>query len=928
MISAGMAPQTFAQMLEGQRLPKGWVGTVYDRQMVIVARTRFPERFVGRSAGPIMADAARRAPAGFLDTTNQEDVPTYVAFHRASMTGWTVALGMPKAAVDAPLRRSLWLVAAAGIAFATAGVGLAVVFARRIARPIGALVMSARAIQHGRPAAVPAPSIRELDDLHRALDHAGRAAMRLGAEYEATRILADATSLDDAVDRLLPAIGSAIGWDVGAYWMPSADASVLECRAFWQRDGVSAASFEQASRTRRFELGVGFPGRVWTLRHPAWVEITPEVENFPRLKAALADGLRSGLGIPIALGANTYAVLEFFTRTREPRDAEMLAMAEALGAQIGQYAGRLAAAEEAAARRVAAEEAARRSRFLAEASERLAGSLDYEQTIPPVLRAALPLLGDWGEAHIALSGGAFRRIGPVCIDPAVEPIAREVERVQPTEGWRSREVSPRQRLAAGQTVVVPDVSPEWIEANVAPGAYARALRAARPRAMLLAPFVVRGRTMGSLLFLRTRGASYDAEDVELAADLARRAAAAIDNARLHERANAARQEAELANRMKDEFLATLSHELRTPLTSILGWLRMLQDGTLSREHADRALTVIDRNARALAQLIEDLLDVSRIVTGKLRLNVTGVNPVTVIAAAIETLRPAADAKRLRIEAALDPEAGQIRGDAERLQQVVWNLLSNAIKFTPSGGRVAVGLRRADAHVAIEVADTGRGIAPEVLPFIFERFRQADSTSTRAHGGLGIGLALVRHLVEMHGGSVTAASPGENQGATFTVTLPCAEPSPGDGLRSAAAPGARVGLADGGPLDGVRVLIVDDDRDALDLLGTILVHQGAEVRLVSSVRGARDVVATWAPHVVVSDIEMPGEDGYSLVRWLRSLPAEDGAGVPAIAVTAHTGPEDRVRVLASGFTLHIAKPVEPEELTMAVASVVRRLPPRP
>jgi signal transduction histidine kinase len=768
MISAGMAPQTFARVLEGQRLPDGWVGTIFDRQLVIVTRTRLAERFVGRPAGAVFAEAARGASEGFLQTTNQENVAAYVAFHRAPVTGWTVALGVPKDAVDAPLRRSLFAIVAAGVAFATVGVGLALVAARGIARPIGALAERARALQHGPPAAVAAPaSVRELEALERALDHAQHGAMRLTAQFEATRILTEAETLDDAAPRILAAVGASIGRDVAAFWAPSADGRELECRAFWQRDGTAAPAFEAATRTRRFPLGVGLPGRAWTSRRPAWIERIADDTNFPRRDAALADGLTSGFALPIALRANTYAVMEFFTRRLESPDPELLAMAESLGAQIAQYVARIEALREAEAARERAE-------TLAEASARLASSLDYRDTIPALLRAALPRLGDWAEAHVSRRGGGFSRLGPVAVDPALAALAGDVAAMAPTQGWRSADVAPRVELAAGRVVVVDDVPPAWVDDNVAPGPYARALVAARPRALVLVPLVVRGRTIGSLLFFRTRAAGpYRPEDVELAADLGRRAAAAIEGAQLHERADAARQEAERASRMKDEFLATLSHELRTPLNAILGWMRMIRDGMVTGERAERALEVIDRNARTLAQLIEDLLDVSGIVTGKLRLNVAVVDPVTVIAAAIETLAPAAAARRIAVDAALDPAAGAVRGDAARLQQIVWNLLSNAIKFTPADGRVAVRLRRAGGLVEIEVSDTGPGITPDLLPFVFERFRQADSTSTRAHGGLGIGLALVRHLVELHGGSVAAASPGTAGGATFTVRLPSA-----------------------------------------------------------------------------------------------------------------------------------------------------------
>jgi signal transduction histidine kinase/ActR/RegA family two-component response regulator len=382
------------------------------------------------------------------------------------------------------------------------------------------------------------------------------------------------------------------------------------------------------------------------------------------------------------------------------------------------------------------------------------------------------------------------------------------------------------------------------------------------------------------------------------------------------------REAEQANRVKDEFLATLSHELRTPMNAIVGWTSLLAAGNLDPETTARAIASIDRNAKAQVRLIEDILDVSRIVSGKLRLKIQPVDLPAIVEAAVDALRHAAEAKGVRLQVMLDQEAAPINGDADRLQQVCWNLLSNAIKFTPRGGRVYVELSRPNSHVELLVRDSGQGIKPEFLPHVFERFRQADSSSTRAHGGLGLGLAIVRHLVELHGGTVEARSDGEGHGASFVVQLPM-------GPVRAAAP-ARTGAAArlaGAPvpdeLTGVRVLVVEDDAESRELLESMLTRLGAEVEVAASAAEGMAALERRPPHVLLSDIEMPGEDGYSLIRRIRALPSAERARLPAAALTAYARTEDRIAALAAGFQFHLSKPVAASELAAVVASLARR-----
>jgi signal transduction histidine kinase/DNA-binding response OmpR family regulator len=435
---------------------------------------------------------------------------------------------------------------------------------------------------------------------------------------------------------------------------------------------------------------------------------------------------------------------------------------------------------------------------------------------------------------------------------------------------------------------------------------------------LAVPVVSRaGDVLGGLFFGHESAGVFGEREEKLVVGLAAQAAVAMDNARLY-------RQAQEANRMKDEFLATLSHELRTPMNAIMGWAQLLREGKLDEATTARAVQTIDRNARVQTQLISDILDVSRIVSGKLRLDVRPVELVRAVEAALDTIRPAAQARDIDLQTALDAGTGLVSGDADRLQQVVWNLLSNAIKFTPSGGRVHVRLVRIEPHVQLIVQDSGIGIDRDFLPHVFERFRQGDSSSTRPHGGLGLGLALVRDLVELHGGTVQASSAGRDQGSIFTVKLPVIGTvrPPAPELRAAAPENATM-AALAGSLRGVNVLLVDDEADARDLFKTVLEGSGARVTAVGSGAEAFSSFTTSPPDVIVSDIEMPEENGYDLIRRLRGLPAERGGRIPAAALTAYARAEDRMRALRAGFQHHVSKPVQPAELVAVVASLVRR-----
>ena len=382
-------------------------------------------------------------------------------------------------------------------------------------------------------------------------------------------------------------------------------------------------------------------------------------------------------------------------------------------------------------------------------------------------------------------------------------------------------------------------------------------------------------------------------------------------------------EAEEANRTKDEFLATMSHELRTPMTAILGWTHLLRTNSFDAEESAHALEIIERNAHVQTKLIDDLLDISRIISGKLRLEVRPVDLGAVVEAAVEATRPTAEAKAVRLQTLVDPQAGPVSGDSDRLQQVAWNLLSNAIKFTPKGGRVQVRLERVNSHVQLVVSDSGRGISAEFLPHVFDRFRQADGATTRVQGGLGLGLAIVRQLVELHGGTVEARSEGDGLGATFVVRLPLmvARVEVGKSVRADGV--GEIPLDSAPSLEGLRVLVVDDEADTRELLRELLARRGSEVTTAESAAAALEEIGRSRPDVLVSDIGMPEEDGYSLIRKVRSSEGQSGARIPAVALTAYARAEDRVRALSAGFQVHVPKPVDPVELIVVVASLAGR-----
>ena len=576
--------------------------------------------------------------------------------------------------------------------------------------------------------------------------------------------------------------------------------------------------------------------------------------------------------------------------------------------------------------------AEKRRAFLARAMETLASSLDLSITLARVAELVVPELADWCTIDIQDPGTGLRRqIAVAHVDPAKVAFAREISQRYPPQ--LDAQTGAPQVMRSGKSELYAEIPVALVEAAARDEDHLRILRELRlESAMIVALRSEAGRSLGVITFVYAdSGRRYSAEDLNFAEDFARRAALALENARAvaeveaaRAREQAMREQAELASTAKDHFLATVSHELRTPLNVILGWAVVLRERGVDPE-VQRALGVIERNARAQARLIEDVLDVSRIVSGKMALSLGAVNVAEAVRAAVLGMRPAAAAKniQLRADEPSDESALTITADADRLQQILWNLLTNAVKFTPKGGTVVIFSERVGSEVRIHVSDTGEGIPERALRYVFEPFRQADSSTTRRHGGLGLGLSLVKQIAAAHGGTVEASSLGEGRGATFVVRLPARAAT--DAVRST-PPGSRVmqpAPPGAGLLYGVSVLVVDDEPDARDLVAEAFKEAGAIVHVASSASEALLLLTVQRPSVLVSDIGMPHEDGYALMRQVRGLPAEQGGQIPALALTAYARSVDAERAFDAGYQRHVSKPVDPLRLVELVAGLVGR-----
>lgn len=648
---------------------------------------------------------------------------------------------------------------------------------------------------------------------------------------------------------------------------------------------------------------------------PEWLESHEQyAERYPEFAEKIVDPSQTQAiaCVPLILHGKAIGVLGLsFDVARGFDDAERFFMMT--------FARQCAQALDRARLYEAERRANERLTILAEVSGTLAESLDYETTLSSITRAVVPRFADACSVDLLTADGELSVAALAHVDKAMETKLWDLRRRYPTNREHSHLFK---AITQRRSILVPRVADGHLPAVAINEEHLARLRAVRSLSYLFVPLFARGQAIGVLTFSRDHIAFDDGDDLALAEDIARRAALAIDSAKLY-------REAQEASRSKDEFLSVLSHELRTPLNAILGWATILAGKHGDPDRVTRGIEVIERNARAQVKIIEDILDVSRIITGKLRLERRPLDLEAVLKASIEVIGPTAYAKQVDVVCACDAPLPRINGDPDRLQQVAWNLLSNAVKFTPKGGRVELRVERANAAVVLRVSDTGPGISPDFLPYVFDRFRQADSSSSRSHGGLGLGLAIVRHLVEMHGGSVSAESPGALGGATLTVTLPASEEFEAERDTDAGTTSARISLLEidaartPADLRGLRVLVVDDELDARDLIASSLADRGADVCTVASASEALAELPHFKPDVIVSDIGMPGEDGHSLLRRVRSLPPPLGR-IPAVALTAYARPDDARRAFLAGFQMHVSKPVEPAALATVVANLGGRV----
>jgi len=811
---------------------------------------------------------------------------------------------------------------------------------------------------------------------------------RLAGNLAIARILAESPALPNATVRILRTICEMLNWEVGDMWTHDPQADVLRCLTVWHSPSIDFNSFGSDTSERVFPRGEGLPGRVWSALKSAWIPDVTQDDNFPRAPAAIADGLHAAVAFPILSGGALLGVMEFFSHEIREPNRELLATFDAIGNQIGQFMQRKRAEENLLQNQEAlrlAHKVARGGTWQwnlitndvewsdeyyellgLDPKQSTASFQEWSRRIHPEdLSAVLKehdnaiaekrdidiefrirrADGQWRWFHRTArcvndrDGKAVQMIG-ITFDVTERKQADEVSRrfaaiVQSSDdaivgkdlngiitAWNAgaeRLFGYRAEEMIGKPVALlipaerPDEEP-GILAKLRRGEiidHYETIRRAKDGRRIDVSLTVSPIRDGTG---RIIGASKIARDITLQKRAER------EREELLASEQAARAEAEIANRMKDEFLATLSHELRTPLNAIVGWAGMLRSGRLEADGMSHAIEIIDRNARVQTQLIDDILDVSRIVSGKVRLDLRPIKLREVIHAAVESIKPAADSKGVNLEVIVDRKAGPVSGDPDRIQQIVWNLLANAIKFTPAGGAVSLHVRNSETHVEIRVEDTGEGISSGFLPHVFERFRQADGSLTRQHKGLGLGLAIVRHLVELHGGSVSAKSEGRGKGATFKVALPLLTGA------TEAAPKPRESLASENPLvlDGLRILLIDDERDARELHSMMLQNFGAQVDARASGLDGFAALSNSQPDILICDLEMPEMDGYAFISKLRQDESVNGnARIPALALTAHARAEDRERALRAGFQSHLAKPVEPAELARLLSTMVER-----
>jgi len=806
---------------------------------------------------------------------------------------------------------------------------------------------------------------------------------RVGVNLAITRILAESPAVSDATPRILETIGTTLRWEVGGMWSLDPNATSLRCISFWSAPRVE--EFETASRTRTFACGEGLPGRVWDQMKPYWIPELAKDDNFPRAPVAIREGLNAAFAFPIVGGEKFVGVMEFFSsEIRQPDDA-LLAMFGSIGSQIGQFIERRRAEEALRAREAELEvitdttpsmllRCSKDLRYVyvnrayanmlgLEPQEIIGRSIveligaDAFETIRPYIEKVLQGQSVEFEEEVSLKTVGLRHVrGAYRPDFARDgTIVGWVASLNDVSDRKHTEKALRQYAAIVEStddaVIGMDLIgriTSWNNAANALYGYSSEEVIGRNVSILVPPehiqnerrIITKIQSGERIVHYETLRMAKNGKRIavsltvspiqdasgtligasKIARDITERRRVEAEREDLLKREHNARAEAEVANRVKDEFLANLSHELRTPLNAIVGWASMLRNETLTPAETRRAIEIIDRNAKAQTQLIESVLDVSRIVSGKLQFDSRPVEVEKVIQAAIDSMRPAADAKNIELRVHVSANIPPVSGDFNRLQQVVWNLISNAVKFSPCGTRIDVQLNTVAGQVQIVVKDNGEGISADFLPHVFERFRQADASTTKKFGGLGLGLAIVRHLVELHGGSVGVESEGEGKGATFTVTLPALSGS------AATSPAESEDLQETQTakslLRGLKILLVEDEKDTRDLLVQLLLPCKADVKAAESASEALALLGEWQADILISDISMPEVDGYSFIRQVRD--GDHQATIPALALTAHARDEDRRIALAAGFQEHLPKPVGIASLARAIAKVLGRL----
>ena len=726
---------------------------------------------------------------------------------------------------------------------------------------------------------------------------------RLALQHSVAETLAGAANIQEAAQKLLRDIAFNLDWQIADFWLVDKSENVLLLISNWQDPSLThIEEFEATNRAARFPPGDGFPGQIWQKRQPIWVADFGK-DNFPRSASAARGNLHSAYGFPIILGDQVYGVIELFSvEVRDP-DPLILDTLVAIGSQIGQFidrkenearlVGALAHAEEA---RLEAENLTQRLNSLQRLTDAALARYSVGEVIAESLNRVREVLNVDTVAILLLE-----KEGDELVAWAAQGLEEEVElgvRIPVGKGFAGRV------LAENKPKIVRDVD----HADV----YNPLIKKKGIKSLLGVPLLIEGRPIGVLHVGKLQTTDFTQENVRLLELAADRIALAIENARLHEEQTSALAEAEAASKAKDEFLTILSHELRTPLTPIIGWLHMMQNGILKEADIAKVLAVMNRNAYSLKRLINDLLDMSAILSGKMRIEETDVSVASVLEESVDTMSPyARDSKvQLQFQSADDAAAQAIViGDRSRLNQAFCNLLHNAIKFSGPGSEVKVTLDSNDDHVVVRIQDQGEGIPDEFLPFVFDRFRQADGSRTRAYGGLGLGLSLVKSFVEAHGGTIEASSDGEQRGSTFKVTLPRKRIEIQDRHHRPA-----LSTRDHA-IDAARILIVEDQTDTLEMLTAVFERRGYQVFGCDSAERALELIARENFDVLVSDVGMPNMDGIQLIKSLRNN--KDLKRTPAIALTGYASQKDSESALNAGFDLHLSKPFEPTELMEAV-----------